>query len=37
MDNKIYIKDLFESILDYRKILFLKFLVENHVHKLQEG
>ena len=36
MDNKNYFKDLFESILDYRKILLLMFLIKSDNDLLAE-
>ena len=36
MDNVNYFKDLFESIPDYKKIVFLVFLIKNDVSFLHE-
>ena len=36
MNNTIYFKDLFESIPDYRKIVFLLFLIKNDKDLLRE-
>ena len=36
MDNENYFKDLFESILDYRKIVLLIFLIQNDKNLLKE-
>ena len=36
MDNGNYFKDLFESIPDYKKIVFLIFLIKNDVRFLHE-
>ena len=36
MDNENYFKDLFESIPDYRKIVFLIFLIQNDKDFLHE-
>ena len=36
MDNKKYFKDIFESILDYRKIVLLIFLFQNDENLLNE-
>ena len=36
MDNIKYFKDLFESILDYREIVLLVFLIENDVDLIIE-
>ena len=36
MDNSNYFKDLFESIYDYRKVVFLMFLIENDKYSLHE-
>ena len=36
MDNVIYVKDLFESIPDYKKIVLLMILIENDVSFLYE-
>ena len=36
MDNVNYFKDIFESIQDYRKIVLLKFLIQNNRNLLNE-
>ena len=36
MDNSNYFKDLFESILDYRKIVLLRLLIKNDKEVLRE-
>ena len=36
MNNENYFKDIFESILDYRKIVLLKFLIQNDKNLLKE-
>ena len=36
MNNINYFKDLFESILDYRKIILLIFLIQNDKNSLPE-
>ena len=36
MDNKNYFKDLFESILDYKKVVLLMFLIKNDFNFLYE-
>ena len=36
MNNTSYFKDLFESIPDYRKIVFLLFLIKNDKDLLRE-
>ena len=36
MDNINYLKDLFESIPDYKKIVLLMFLIKNDVNFLYE-
>ena len=36
MKNVIYFRDLFESIPDYRKIVFLIFLIINDIDFLEE-
>ena len=36
MDNSNSFKDLSESISDYRKIVLLKFLIQNDKNLLQE-
>ena len=36
MNNKKFFKDLFESIPDYRKIVFLMFLIKDHRKLLKE-
>ena len=36
MDNENYFKDIFESIPDYRKIVFLIFLIQNDKNLLKE-
>ena len=36
MDNVSYLKDLFESISDYKKIVLLMFLIRNDVNFLYE-
>ena len=36
MDNINYIKDLFESIPDYRKIVLLIFLIQNDKNLIHE-
>ena len=36
MNNTNYLKDLFESIPDYRKIVFLLFLIKNDKDLLRE-
>ena len=36
MNNTNYFKDLFESIPDYRKIVFLLFLIKNDKDLLRE-
>ena len=36
MINVIYFTDLFESIADYKKIVFLLFLIKNDVNFLYE-
>ena len=36
MKNLNYFEDLFESILDYRKIVLLVFLIKNDVNLLYE-
>ena len=36
MDNINYFRDLFESILDYRKIVLLIFLIQNDKNLIKE-
>ena len=36
MNNENYFKDIFESILDYRKIVLLIFLIQNDKNLLKE-
>ena len=36
MDNENYFKDIFESINDYKKIIFLIFLIQNDKNLLKE-
>ena len=36
MDNIIYFKDLFESIIDYRKVVLLMFSINDDKNLLQE-
>ena len=36
MDNENYFKDIFESIHDYKKIVFLIFLIQNDKNLLKE-
>ena len=36
MDNEKYFKDIFESILDYRKIVLLIFLIQNDKNLLND-
>ena len=36
MDNSNYFRDLFESIIDYRKIVLLIFLIQNDKDLLRE-
>ena len=36
MNNTNYFKDLFESIPDYKKIVFLLFLIKNDIDLLRE-
>ena len=36
MDNVNYLKDLFDSITDYRKIVLLIFLIQNNKNLLKE-
>ena len=36
MNNSIYFKDIFKSIPDYRKIVLLKYLIQNDENSLKE-
>ena len=36
MDNEKYFKDIFESIHDYKKIVLIKFLIQNDKNLLKE-
>ena len=36
MDNSIYFREKFESIPDYRKVVLLKFLIQNDKNLLKE-
>ena len=36
MDHVIYISVLFESIIDYRKVMFVTFLIKNDENSLLE-
>ena len=36
MDNINYLKDKFESIIDYKKIVLLIFLIQNDINLLNE-